>query len=75
MADARVSPAARHHANQLKRYWAFGEGSAKWATFRELRRHLAKYVPPRELDGLTANIYHMRYGRWPGKKRGDKRGR
>lgn len=73
MADARVSPAAAAHAAQLKRYWAYGEGSGKWLTFRQLRRLLAKYVHnPHTLDGLTANIYHMRFGRWPGKQRGDK---
>lgn len=74
MADARVSPAAAHHAAQLKRYWARGEGAAKWATFTELRRVVAKYVPAHELNGFCANVYHMRYGRWPGKQRGDKRG-
>lgn len=57
-------------ANRLKRYWAFGEGAAKWRGFRELRELLRKYVPKRELDGLTANIYHMRYGVWPGRGRG-----
>lgn len=60
-------PAAR-----LKRYWAFGEGAARWTTFTELRAVLKKYVPAPELDGLTASIYHLRYGVWPGKKRGDK---
>lgn len=59
-------------AGRLKLYWASGPGSAKWSTFRELRALLRKYVPKRELDGLTANIYHLRYGVWPGKKRGDK---
>lgn len=59
-------------AARLKRYWAFGEGSAKWKTFTELRTLLRKYVPKRMLDGLTANIYRMRYGVWPGRKRGDK---
>lgn len=70
MADARVSPAARAHANQLKRYWARGEGAGKWTTFRELRAHLAKYVPAHMLDGEAANIYHMRYGKWPGGRGG-----
>lgn len=66
MADARVSPAARAHANELKRYWAHGDGAAKWATWTELHRLLSKYVQrPGELDGLTTNIYRMRYGRMP----------
>jgi hypothetical protein len=79
MADARVSPAAAAHARQLKRYWATGDGAAKWATWTELRRLLAKYVQnPHELDGLTRNVYVMRYGHEPphgggGKGKGSKR--
>jgi hypothetical protein len=74
VADARIDPVAKHHADQLKRYWAHGDGAARWTTFRELRVLLAAHgVPPKELDGETANIYHMRFGRWPGKKRGNKK--
>lgn len=66
MADARVSPAAAAHAAQLKHYWAHGDGAAKWATWTELHRLLSKYVHrPGELDGLTTNIYRMRYGHMP----------
>lgn len=80
MADARVSPAAAAHAAQLKHYWAHGDGAAKWATWTELRRHLAKYVPKHMLDGETTNIYRMRYGHMPphggqGGNRGSGRGK
>lgn len=68
-----------HKGNEqrLKDYWAHGKGLAKWigspTPYRTLRAELSKYVPPgHELDGLTANIYHMATGKWPGKKRGDK---
>lgn len=73
MASARVSPAARAHAEKLKRWWAFGDGAKRWATWTELHRQLAseiKGMRPAELDGLTQNIYRMRYHRNPphGKK-------
>lgn len=71
---ATVSPAARAHAEQLKRYWAFGEGAAKWVNnpkpWTTLHALLSKYVHGRTLDGLTDNIYRMVFHRQPphGKK-------
>lgn len=54
----------------LMDYWAAGPGLAKWATsptpFRTLRALLSKYVPANMLDGLTANLYHRVFNRWPG---------
>lgn len=71
-----VTPAGKRGAQRLKDYWAHGKGLAKWINsptpFRTLRAELAKYVPPGELDGETANIYHMATGKWPGKQRGGK---
>lgn len=65
-----MSPDPR--AAKLREYWAHGAGRKKWNTFRALRRHLAKYVSnPRVLDGLTANIYKLAKGTWPG-RRGEK---
>lgn len=65
-----MSPDPR--AAKLREYWAHGAGRKKWNTFRALRRHLAKYVSnPRMLDGLTANIYKLAKGTWPG-RRGEK---
>lgn len=59
---------------RLKRYWAYGAGSVKWKSsptpFRTLRLLLAKYVPEKELDGLTANIYYMAMGTRPGRGHG-----
>ena len=66
-----VTPAGIAGAARLKRYWAFGKGAAKWATWTELRRQLREEgVPEHMLDGETTNIYRMRYGRMPphGKK-------
>jgi hypothetical protein len=75
MADARVNPAAAAHAHALKRWWATGDGAARWATWYELRRQLAEEIKgmrPAELDGLTTNIYRMRYHRMPPHSKGSK---
>lgn len=64
-----MSPDPR--AAKLREYWAHGEGRAKWDKWRELRRHLKKYVKnPHILDGLTSNIYRLAKGHNPprGKK-------
>jgi hypothetical protein len=63
-----MSPDPR--AAKLRSYWAHGEGRAKWNTFRELRNHLRKYVPKHMVDGLTANIYKLARGTWPGRRGG-----
>lgn len=62
-----MSPDPR--AAKLREYWAHGPGRKKWRNFRTLRRQLAKYVhSPRVLNGLTANIYHLATGTWPGRR-------
>jgi len=58
-------------ATKLREYWAHGKGRNKWrpgtaGDFDRLRRHLAKYVPPHMLNGLTANIHRLATGKWPG---------
>lgn len=75
MASARVNPVAAHHAEQLKRWWATGDGAGRWATWYELRRQLAEEIKgmrPAELDGLTDNIYVMRYHKQPPHPKGSK---
>lgn len=67
-----MSPDPR--AAKLREYWARGEGRSKWDKWRELRRHLKKYVKnPNILDGLTSNIYRLAKGHNPphGKKSAD----
>lgn len=64
-----MSPDPR--AAKLRDYWAHGKGRAKWDKWRELHRHLKKYVKnPHILDGLTSNIYRLAKGHNPphGKK-------
>lgn len=69
VAGQEVTPQDVRAEDRLKRYWAFGEGSAKWkgspTPYRTLRALLAKYVDDSELDGLTANIFHLALGFWP----------
>jgi hypothetical protein len=61
------------NAARLREYWAHGAGRKKWNSFRSLRRQLAKYVhSKRILNGLTANIYKLATGRWPGRRGGEK---
>jgi hypothetical protein len=60
------------NAAKLRRYWV-GQFGKKWRKFRQLRRHLAKYVQnPKILNGLTANIYKLATGTWPGRRGGEK---
>jgi len=63
-----MSPDPR--AARLRIYWARGAGRKKWHDFRSLRRHLAEHVPAHMLNGLTANIYKLATGRWPGRRGG-----
>lgn len=60
------------NAAKLREYWV-GQFGRKWRKFRQLRRHLAKYVQnPQILNGLTANIYKLATGTWPGRQGGEK---
>jgi hypothetical protein len=51
---------------QLKHYWLFGEGAAKWSTWTELYDHLIKYLSPGMAKRTAAQWFHERYGDWPG---------
>lgn len=59
---------------QLWSYWTKGKGLARWSgsatPFRTLVSALTKEgVPPGQVKGLAANIYHAVKGVWPGKRR------
>lgn len=68
-AGVEATPKDVESTERLKAYWAFGEGRAKWAEspkpFTTLHALLSKYVHGHQLDGLTANIFHMALGFWP----------
>jgi Protein of unknown function (DUF935) len=51
---------------QLKHYWLYGEGAAKWSTWTELYHHLVKYLNPEMAKRTAAEWFHERYGDWPG---------
>lgn len=58
-----MSPDPR--AAELRSYWV-GQFGKKWRKWRELHRHLKKYVKnPNILDGLTTNIYRLATGHMP----------
>lgn len=50
---------------QLKHYWLYGEGAAKWSTYTELHNHLIAHKVP-HADAVAASWFHQRYGFWPG---------
>lgn len=64
IADTASDKAA---VERLKRYWAFGKGTAKWrpgtpGDLTRLSRALAKYVGPKRSWGLAQTIFKMRFG-------------
>lgn len=54
---------------RLKAYWLVGPGAAKWDTFTDLLKHLAKYMPIEKAKRTAATWFHLRYGFWPGDDR------
>jgi hypothetical protein len=69
-AGSGVQAAAGHDTHpggeQLKHYWLYGEGAAKWSTWTELYQHLVKYLNPEMAKRTAAEWFHERYGDWPG---------
>ena len=51
---------------QLKHYWCFGPGRAKWSTWTELYHHLLKYLAPEMAKRTAAQWYHLATGMWAG---------
>ena len=54
---------------ELKHYWVYGEGAAKWKTFTELLGHLRKYLAEGMAKRTAAAWFHLRWGYWPGDHR------
>lgn len=56
----------------LAEYWTTGEGAAKLGPmegwFNRCRSQLAQYVTPGQLSGMCANLFHRRWGKWPGQE-------
>ncbi len=72
-----ATPQGQAGEARLKNYWAFQEGRAKWigspTPYRTLRALLAKYVSPKVLDGLTANIFKLATGHYPSQRKDGER--
>lgn len=71
VAGKEVTPKDAKDTERLMRYWAEGEGAAKinWGVpgdFNRCRVELSKYVGPKVVDGLCANLHHRATGGWPG---------
>lgn len=65
--DERVAGVDTHPGGeQLKHYWLYGEGAAKWSTWTELYHHLIKYLNPEMAKRTAAEWFHQRFGIWPG---------
>lgn len=57
---------------QLKHWWVYGPGAARWATFTELYRQLREEIKGKSDDvvkAIAASWFHLRYGYWPGDHR------
>jgi hypothetical protein len=70
-AGKEVTPSDRRNVAQLRRYWAYEEGRAKWANdphpYTRLVQLLSKYIhSDRQLHGFAAEVFHDALGFWPG---------
>jgi hypothetical protein len=71
VAGREATPKDAADTERLMRYWSEGEGAAKlnWGVpgdFNRCRVELSKYVGPKVVDGLCANLHHRATGAWPG---------
>lgn len=77
MADGRNdTPKDARSTERLMDYWAHGAGAAKiaWGTggdFARCEAELGKYVSPKVVPGLCANLHHKATGAWPGHAPGE----
>lgn len=69
IAEERADINPKPGDNNLRNYWVYGKGRARWNTFTELRRHLLEHVGPQRADRIAAEWFHLRYGFWPGDDR------
>lgn len=69
--DALVADVSRV-PEQLAEYWTAGEGAVKLGPmegwFGRCRSQLSNYVSPSQLSGTCANLFHRRWGKWPGQE-------
>lgn len=70
-AGKELTPQDQRNVARLRRYWANGEGKAKWVNsphpYTALVNHLRKYITnDRMLKGFAAEVFHDALGFWPG---------
>jgi hypothetical protein len=77
MAGVNATPSGLEGEARLKEYWAHGPGRQKWIDsphpYATLHALLSKYVSGRMLDGLTANIFRLATGHYPGQRKDGER--
>jgi hypothetical protein len=77
MAGVNATPQGQVGEARLKVYWSKGEGLAKWINsphpYATLHALLSKYVSGHVLDGLTANIFKLATGHYPGQRKNGER--
>lgn len=76
VAGREISPKDVGSTEKLMRYWAEGEGARAigWGTdgdFARCELHLGRYVGPKMVKGLCANLHHRATGAWPGHAPGE----
>lgn len=57
---------------QLKHWWVYGPGAARWATFTELYHQLREEIEGKSdkvVKAIAASWFHLRFGYWPGDHR------
>ena len=52
--------------DELHHYWLYGEGAAKWSTWRELVAHLTPHVGPLKARTFASRWFFERYGFYAG---------
>ncbi len=72
-----ATPSGQAGEARLKKYWAYGEGRAKWIgsphPYTTLVALLSKYVSGRVAKGLAANIFKLATGHYPGQRKDGER--
>lgn len=57
---------------ELKHWWVYGPGAARWTTFTELYHQLREEITGKSdnvVKAITASWFHLRFGYWPGDHR------
>jgi 2'-5' RNA ligase len=67
--DPELVAAAAGNEDNLRNYWVYGKGRAKWRRWSELYRRIKKFVGAERAKRIAAAWFKLRYGYWPGDRR------